>query len=391
MAGAFVQSFENSDNSSSSTGLTVTVSGATANNLLVAISVLRGSSETFSAVPTGWTEFPSSPDEGAGSTVSTAMYRRIASGDSNDNLVTSHTGAEEQSVVGEYSGLATTTPLEDDGVVTQASVATISPAATATQANGMAISGLGSRNSDSWTQGGTTVDAPFVIDAIFRIVGNFDPLAGLASDAYTSSGTKTCTWNSASGSGIVNGFTATFKEPVAGTAIDATTDTLIIAEQAAIVQADVDVTITAGFDTLVIVEQGATVQANVDVNITATTDTLIITERVATVQADVDTNISAGLDTLIISEQIATVQLITGTVINATTDTLIITEQGATVQADVDTSITAGVDTLVITEQQATVSLAIGITIDGAVTKVLSTDFQSTTLYFNGSNYFTID
>jgi hypothetical protein len=185
--------------------------------------------------------------------------------------------------------------------------------------------------------------------------------------------------------------TYTFPAAAAGININATTDTLIISEQGAVVQADVDISIAAGTDTLVISEQGATVQADIDILISATTDTLIITENAATVQSDVDINVAANSDTLVISENAATVELITGISILATTGSLIISEQAAVVQADVDISITAGVDSLVISELQASITLDIGVTIDGSSSVIMTANFQSETLYFNGENYFTID
>lgn len=184
--------------------------------------------------------------------------------------------------------------------------------------------------------------------------------------------------------------TYTFPAAVGAININAATDTLIISEQGAVVQADVDISITAGVDSLVISEQGANVQADVDILISANADTLVITENSATVQSDVDINVAANSDTLVISENAATVQLITGISILATTNSLLISEQAAVVQADVDITITAGVDSLILSELQAAITLDVGVTIDGTSNILIDTNFQSHTLYFNDENYFTI-
>lgn len=79
-----------------------------------------------------------------------------------------------------------------------------------------------------------------------------------------------------------------------------------------------------------------------------------------------------------------------GTNIAANVDALVITEHTATINAATD--IAAGVDALVITEHVATVDTGLfdGITIDGQQTVVISTNYQSLKLYFNGENYFTL-
>ena len=167
----------------------------------------------------------------------------------------------------------------------------------------------------------------------------------------------------------------------AGTTVTATTDALIITENSAGVNAETNTNATT--DVLALTENAATVSLGVGVN--ASTDALTLTEQAASVNAEVNAN--ATTDALVITENAATVTLVVSG-ITATTDALTLTENVATVNAA--TNVTTTTDTLTVTTYAATAGLVLGVTIDGVSSKVLSTDYESVTLYFNGTSYFTI-
>lgn len=188
----------------------------------------------------------------------------------------------------------------------------------------------------------------------------------------------------------------------------ATTDNLIITEQAAVVNAErnvlattasltlstfsasisLDLNINATSVALSLSEQAATITLpSGGTNVLATTVALSITEKAATVNAE--TNVNANSDSLLLTEQIAQIGLSTN--IPATTDTLVIVEQAAAIT--LPRNITSSTDTLLLSEFSAiiTATAAADITIDGAASISITTAYQSETLYYNGSNYFTID
>lgn len=210
-----------------------------------------------------------------------------------------------------------------------------------------------------------------------------------------------------------------------GTAVDATTDTLVLTEQAASVKADTSVTATT--DSLVLTEFSANVGAGVNVNATsdslaltpfsatiktdvevsAVTDTLSITTftadigtgssvnattdvlGIATFNADIEasTSVQATVDNLVITEFNATVS--TGVIVSAGTDTLVITEQAATVVVDIN--VNASSDSLTITEFPASIVNEVpDYLIDGVTSKVITSNFGAIKIYGNGDNWFTI-
>lgn len=185
----------------------------------------------------------------------------------------------------------------------------------------------------------------------------------------------------------------------AETSISATTASLVLTEQAASVTLGVDVlattaaltlseqastiqlnkAVSATTDALILSEQAATVA--LDKQVAATTDSLLITENAATIA--LNRAVSATTDALVITENAATVTLVgSGTNVNATTVALTITEKAATVNAETNvsantdslvlteftaqiglsTNVNAGTDSLVIVEQAATVTLPRNIT-----------------------------
>ena len=157
-----------------------------------------------------------------------------------------------------------------------------------------------------------------------------------------------------------------------GTEVLATTDALILTENAATVNAALNVsantdaltlsTLTAtvnaatnvqvATDSLSLTEQPATV--NAATNVQAGLDVLTLTEQPASVNAE--TNVLAGLDSLTLTEQPATITISAGIV--ASTDVLVLTEFAATVNAA--NNIQINLDALTLTEYQAGVQLSAG-------------------------------
>jgi len=101
---AAVNTWENA--SLTSGPFTVTVSGASANNILIAS--LGANSGLSGSVPTGWTLIY---DGGSTNTHAIAFYR-IATGDSDDNFVYTPSAIDRIAVVvAEYSGNETASPI----------------------------------------------------------------------------------------------------------------------------------------------------------------------------------------------------------------------------------------------------------------------------------------
>lgn len=158
MPGAFVQGWtENSDTSSSASPITVVVTGATANNLLVAVASSRNlAGGTYNAV-TGWTLIQK---EDSNVDAQAAVFYRIATGTTADNFTISTSGGNGYmcAAVAEYSGLDAIAPLEDSGENTDnvdtntASQPTGS--ATPTSADGTAIAFFSSHHNIAWITDG---------------------------------------------------------------------------------------------------------------------------------------------------------------------------------------------------------------------------------------------
>jgi len=167
-----------------------------------------------------------------------------------------------------------------------------------------------------------------------------------------------------------------------GTNIAATTDSLVLTEYSATVNAETNVNV--GTDALTLTEYPATVSLGIDVQVG--TDALTLTEYPATVNAE--TNVLASTDVLVLTEYPVTVSLVSGTNVLASTDTLVLTEYPATVNAEVN--IVATTDALTLTTYPVTIGLDVGVTIDGAQTYVIAANHGSVTMYNNGTNYFTV-
>ncbi|RPI56282.1 MAG: hypothetical protein EHM49_00705 [Deltaproteobacteria bacterium] len=152
----------------------------------------------------------------------------------------------------------------------------------------------------------------------------------------------------------------------AGVEVSAGTDSLVITEYAANINAEIN--IAAGVDALAITEYPANV--NAEISIEAGVDALTLTEYPANVNAEV--SIAAGVDELAIAEYPATVNAEVN--ISAGVDELTLAEQPATVNAEIN--ISAVVDELTLTEQPATVNY--GVNIDADCDSLTLTEYEAT-------------
>jgi hypothetical protein len=224
MAGAFVQNWEVGNPVGETTS--ITVSGATANNLLVAVVGIRGGGDSLTN-HVGWTliEYDTSGSDAA------AMFYRIATGTSADNLTVNFVDNGRTSIqVFEFSGLDSTSPFEDSAAdssaLSTAATSIGTGSATPTSANGMAVAGLFVRNWDDWSASDSLlseiqIDSSFTgIEAITRGgVGTARPIAAMAYLAYTSATAKSATWSTSYGSAANSncwGGIAVFKEAGGG-------------------------------------------------------------------------------------------------------------------------------------------------------------------------------
>lgn len=176
MAFAAVQSWTYNSGVSGLTTHTLTVSGATANNLLVGfVSIRLGSSATW-VTPTGWTLI----QDGVGDSAS-ALYYRIASGDSSDNFAPEW-GASARCalVVSEFSGMATSSVLEtsnenETNISGSSSSATTGSITPSTAGAAVAVAG--------WITNGWGWDTDVTIDSSFTKYAEANPSSNFRADA----------------------------------------------------------------------------------------------------------------------------------------------------------------------------------------------------------------
>ena len=222
------------------------------------------------------------------------------------------------------------------------------------------------------------------------------------------------------------------------TDVTTTSDTLTITNGTSLVT--IDKTIATTLDTLLLTEQNATVQANVNTNVSTNADALSITEVPADIQALANLSVNTTEDSLVVTPVNATVSRTSNTTVNTTADILTVTPSNASVQANVNieiatsagvltisevsasiqarvnTSVNTTPDTLTVTAVKATIqvplfvntteaslvitesssTVTVGVLkdkgkFDGQANLVLTGAFATTTFYYNGNDYFTID
>jgi len=215
VAGAYVQTWEEGQ-SELETSRTLTVSGATANNLLCGVVVVRDGGDSFTT-PTGWTLIH---DASAGA-FGTAAYYRIASGTSADDFACVWTdNGRPQLVVQEFSGLDSTAPFEakDEDITNISGTATTQSAGSATPltANGLAVAFLGIKDSDEWNVGTVTIDNSYTSFDHYEETTAARAGAGMASKPYTTTAAQSPTFTTTDGGGDSYGAIAVFKEASGG-------------------------------------------------------------------------------------------------------------------------------------------------------------------------------
>lgn len=187
--------------------------------------------------------------------------------------------------------------------------------------------------------------------------------------------------------------------------IDATKDTLALTEYAATVNTETN--ISASLDALTLTEYGATINAETnisasldaltltsypvslgsDTNISATSDALTLTEYAASISAA--TEIITNVDALTLTAYNASVSI--GVNISASSDTLTLTDNAATITFD--RNVTTTTDAMVMTAYSAIISSEVAapvVQIDCASNYVIGDDAGTVSLYFNGTDYFSI-
>lgn len=197
MAGAFVTAYVGGGTTAQESSGSCTVSGATANNFLVATVVVRNAAhETIGAAPTGWTLRVKQENDDTVADSLTAVYTRVASGDTSDNFGTISWGSLRRwaIIVAEYSGADATTPYEDSAIQAPGGPLEIyttvgTGSATATSANGFYIAGLSIflQSDDTYTLATGTVD--------YSNSGGVNADAAYGHYNYSSAGSKSDTWS----------------------------------------------------------------------------------------------------------------------------------------------------------------------------------------------------
>jgi len=198
-------------NSTGSLSRTLTLLGATANNLLIA-SLVKRVSNGAPSVSAGWTLLGHVAGAGATHT----LWYRIATGDSGDDITTTwgDTG-EPQLTVWEYTG-NTTIDVLDSVVATRYAFGTVNTLGSLTpdSSAGAMISVLGNPNSLEWRSNGPFIDVGTRNDKVGGT--SWDPLQSIALIPYTSTAAIDPTWSTTDTGGAALGIQVCFKEPGGG-------------------------------------------------------------------------------------------------------------------------------------------------------------------------------
>lgn len=220
MAGAFVQiAGEASDNTVSVATIAVTLSGTTANNLLVAaISFRNSSSVSPITASSGWSSIQ---DHTTGSDAQGATFYRISDG-AETSVTFSWTNNSSYAVtVLEYSGLATSSPLENSGesltyVTTGQTSGDPIPSGSATPAtaNGLAVAFAVGYDERQANQSELSINNSYTIDDYKTPSAGAQPYVAIASKVYTTTAAQSPSWDtSLTTTWKLYGVVAVFKEP----------------------------------------------------------------------------------------------------------------------------------------------------------------------------------
>lgn len=179
---------------SSITTLSLTVSGATSGNILIGVAAVRSGGDLFTT-PTGWTEIT----QASGGSFGCLICWREASGTSADNFEVEWTDAGLPGLrVTEYSGVDTTSPVEDWAEdttnMTTASATKACGTATPTTADGIAIAVLGTNRAQNWIP--TSIDSSYTIDTAEMVTWGD---VTIAHKLYTTTADQSPTWSTTIG------------------------------------------------------------------------------------------------------------------------------------------------------------------------------------------------
>jgi hypothetical protein len=219
MTVAYVQSWSGGGSSSANTVSTLTVSGATANNLLVAVVAIRsGASASFTGA-SGWTKICD-----VAGTVAGAMYYRIASGTSADNFSPNWgVSARFAFAASEYSGLVTSSVLDtsaENESQVGSTTTTVSTGSASPSVAGFAVAFYAGNHDAS------AVESDLTIGSSFTKRVTTDPTlainraqAAIADLDLTGTSSVSATWTSATSVAGTYAACAVFVEPATGKSI----------------------------------------------------------------------------------------------------------------------------------------------------------------------------
>jgi hypothetical protein len=186
---AKVQSFSTDKNPTSST-ISVTLSGVTANNLLVAVVSLWQNSATAISTPSGWALIEKAEGFNTGGLTARdgAMFYKVADGTETDITVTWTGSCRSSAIVTEYSGADATSPFEDSGEGPNTIISSGDPlnagSATPVTADGQAVAAIGAATGFIGDSKLGVTDG-FTIDHEQQGVGGTRPATAMASRTYS--------------------------------------------------------------------------------------------------------------------------------------------------------------------------------------------------------------
>jgi len=199
MAFAYVQSWSNNGGGTTAASITtLSATGAAANNLLVAVICIRdlASSASFT-LDADWTEI----SNGAGDVASIWAYR-IATGDATDDLTCSFSiNRRWAAAIAEYSGIATSSPLEitnENESNISATTSTTTTGSVTPSTSGAAIAIYAATQEASWQTTDITIDSSFTKRVISGNTGtSFRASCAIADLDLSSTSAQNPTWTNA--------------------------------------------------------------------------------------------------------------------------------------------------------------------------------------------------
>lgn len=195
------------------TSSTLTISGATADNLLVGAVCVRAGGDAFTT-PTGWTLLQTASDGAFG----VASYWRIATGTTADDFACSWTDSgRARLTVQEFDILGHATPADGSDEAAISSVASINcGSVTPTTDRSIAVAVLGTYDRSTWATGNTAAETEIgpptgYSNDVFNASGSSRPFIGMASKILDSTTAESPTWTTTEAGGLCYATVAVFK------------------------------------------------------------------------------------------------------------------------------------------------------------------------------------